>query len=75
MELNLSKKQLDRIQYECNLLKLSPQQLYIIAPHLFHEGVTSANTEIKNDTFNELKEQAKEYLKSLESDDTYHSFY
>lgn len=47
---NLSKKQLKRIAYECNLMfpKLSLQEaiqkLIFIAPHIFNEGVFSTNS-------------------------------
>lgn len=47
MELQLSQKQMDRIQYEAMLLKRSVQELYVIAPFLFHEGITAANTVAK----------------------------
>ena len=40
----LSKQQQLKILYECELLSVTPQQLLNIAPHLFNEGVTSANT-------------------------------
>ena len=70
MELQLSKKQVKRIKYECDLLKMSPQQLYVVAPHLFVENITSANTEAK-DVIEELKEQASNYLESLKSNDDY----
>lgn len=42
----LNPKQLDKIKYECNLLRKSIQELMYIAPHLFNNGVTSANTKI-----------------------------
>jgi hypothetical protein len=44
--MNLSQKQISRIRYECQLLKRSPQELQVIAPWLFIEGVTAANTEV-----------------------------
>jgi len=47
MEIELSKKQMDRVKYEAMLLKISPQQLYNIAPHVFNEGITAANTKIE----------------------------
>lgn len=74
-ELRLSKKQLDKIKYESMLLRVSPESLYVIAPHLFHEGITAANTEVKpsySQQFEELSKQAAEFLKD---DDEYHSFY
>lgn len=75
MELELSKKQMSKIEYECNLLRITIQQLYIVAPHLFHEGITAANTVISEvNQFEELKEKAKEVLKSFDSEE-FHSFY
>lgn len=47
MELQLSEKQMARIQYEAMLIKRSVQELYVMAPFLFHEGVTAANTVTK----------------------------
>jgi hypothetical protein len=44
--MNLSEKQISRIQYECMLMKRAPQELQVIAPWLFIEGVTAANTEV-----------------------------
>jgi len=75
MDTNLSEKQLSRIRYECNLLKMSVQQLYIVAPHLFHEGITAANTAVSEvNQFKELKEKTKEVLQSFDSEE-FHSFY
>ncbi len=37
MELKLTLKQLNLIEYECQLLRISKEQLYRIAPHLFEE--------------------------------------
>lgn len=42
----LSQKQMKRIAYECMLLKKDVQELLYIAPHLFNEGITSANTPV-----------------------------
>jgi hypothetical protein len=67
MELQLSKKQMDKIEYESMLLRMSPQQLYVVAPHLFVENITSANTESKS-VVEDLKEQAQSYLDSLKED-------
>lgn len=67
MELKLSEKQLSRIKYECNLLRMTVSELYIVAPHLFHEGVTAANTVVEN--FEELKEKAKEVLSNFGKED------
>jgi hypothetical protein len=73
--MKLSQKQQSRIEYECNLLRVNAEQLYYIAPHLFHEGVTAANTKIEElSEFEELKEKAKEVLNSFNSDE-FHSFY
>lgn len=75
MELELSKKQMSKIEYECNLLRITIQQLYVVAPHLFHEGITAANTVISEvNQFEELKEKAKKVLKSFDSEE-FHSFY
>ena len=80
MKIQLSQKQMNRIEYESMLLKTSPEQLYYIAPHLFHEGITAANTEAKENTdvINNLKETVKEFLKesdNKEDESEYHSFY
>jgi hypothetical protein len=57
------------------LMKMSIQQLYVVAPHLFNEDITSANTEItKENVVEELKEKAKEVLESFDSGN-FHSFY
>jgi hypothetical protein len=45
--MNLSEKQIARIQYESMLMKLSPQSIQVIAPWLFIEGITAANTEVE----------------------------
>lgn len=74
MELQLSKKQMDKISYEAMLMKMSVQQLYIVAPHLFNENITAANTESKS-VVEELKEQAKSYLDSLEESDKTEGYY
>jgi hypothetical protein len=75
MELSLSKKQMSKIEYECNLLRITIQQLYVVAPHLFHEGVTAANTVVSEvNQFEELKEKAKGVLQSFDSEE-FHSFY
>ena len=67
MELNLSEKQIKKIKYECDLLRMNIQQLYVVAPHLFVENITSANTESKS-VVEDLKEQAQSYLDSLKED-------
>lgn len=75
MELELSKKQMSKIEYECNLLRITIQQLYVVAPHLFHEGITAANTVVSEiNQFEELKGKAKEVLQSFDSEE-FHSFY
>jgi hypothetical protein len=75
MELKLSEKQLSRIKYECSLLRMAISELYIVAPHLFHEGVTAANTVVSEvNQFEELKEKAKGVLQSFDSEE-FHSFY
>lgn len=60
MEIELSKKQMDRVKYEAMLLKISPQQLYNIAPHVFNEGITAANTKIEEPIEKEKKEEIEE---------------
>ena len=45
---SLSKNQMGKILYECNLLRTTPQALTLIAPFLFNEGITAANTTITN---------------------------
>lgn len=65
MELELSKKQMDKITYESMLLRMTPQQLYIIAPHLFEEGITSANSKV--DAIEPI-DTSMEQLKALEKE-------
>jgi hypothetical protein len=67
MELNLPEKQIKKIQYESMLLRMDLNTLYVIAPHLFTENITAANTESKS-IVEDLQEQAKSYLESLEDD-------
>lgn len=73
MEIRLSKKQMDKIQYEAMLLRMSEQQLYVIAPHLFNENITAANTESKS-VVEDLKEQAQSYLDSLKEDGGFYGY-
>jgi hypothetical protein len=53
--IKLSEKQLSRIKYEASLLRQNPQkpltleQMMTIAPFLFFENVTAANTEVKEE--------------------------
>jgi hypothetical protein len=73
--MELSQKQQARISYESMLLKIAPEQLYYIAPYLFHEGITAANTKVEQlSDIEELKEKAKEVLNSFNSEE-FHSFY
>ncbi len=77
----LSKKQMDKIQYECMLLRLDLQndvhRVISIIPHLFTEDRTAANTdsikeiEIKID---DKKEDLDKYYKSYHGINTYMSF-
>jgi hypothetical protein len=62
MEIELSKKQMDRVKYEAMLLKISPQQLYNIAPHVFNEGITAANTKIEEPIEKEKEIELEEEL-------------
>jgi hypothetical protein len=47
----LTKRQMDKIKYACDLLRRSPQkpltleELLVVAPFLFQNGITEANTE------------------------------
>lgn len=43
MELKLTEKQISKIKYECDLLRMNMEQLYHIAPHMF-EQYTSKST-------------------------------
>lgn len=77
MRIELSQKQMDRIKYEAMLMKMSIEQLYVIAPHIFNEGITAANTVSEEEvtsqnTLKDLKESLEE---SIKSSDEYHSFY
>ena len=67
MELKLSKKQMEKIQYEAMLLRMDLNTLYVVAPHMFTENITAANTESKS-IVEDLQEQAKSYLQSLSED-------
>ncbi len=42
----LSNRQMSKIQYECDLLRMDIQKLLYVAAHLFNEGVTASNTKI-----------------------------
>lgn len=44
----LSKLQMNKIAYECDLLRVDIERLIYLAPFLFIEGVTTANTKITN---------------------------
>lgn len=77
MRIELSQKQMDRIKYEAMLMKMSIEQLYVVAPHIFNEGITAANTVSEEEitsqnTLKDLKESLEE---SIKSSDEYHSFY
>lgn len=45
--LGLSKNQMMKINYECDLLRVAIEQLVNLAPYMFVEGVTAANTAIQ----------------------------
>lgn len=51
LQKGLSKKQMDKVQYECDLMRMEPQRLLQIAPHLFNENVTAANTTIEPEPY------------------------
>lgn len=81
--MELSQKQLNRITYEAMLLKVSPQQLMVLAPHLFIEGVTSTNKLVEEekpnsdtvvDTGSDLPWNAPE-VNEEEDDTTYEQYY
>ena len=55
----LSKKQMTKIEYECDLLRVDVQKLVYMAPHLFNEGVTAANTVVIPSPTEPIKEIEK----------------
>ena len=57
LKMHLSQKQIKRIEYECLLLKKTIEEMLIIAPFLFTEGITASNT---NETKIEPKEEEKD---------------
>jgi hypothetical protein len=83
LQKGLSQHQMDKIQYECTLLKVTPQQLVHMAPHLFNEGVTSANTSV-TESFEKPPTRKEEepvesypnysYDNYIEDDSNYHSY-
>lgn len=77
IKLGLSQEQLQKIKYECDLLRKDIQELLYIAPHLFTEGVTAANTVvIKEKKKPEVVEETLEGFKpSEESQNPYGGYY
>lgn len=64
----LSKEQLAKINYEADLLRMGMETLMKVAPFLFNEGVTAANTKV-------IKVQEKEpkFYYPDANDDTFDS--
>ena len=81
MEIQLSKKQMEKIQYESMLLRMTPQQLYVVAPHLFNENITAANTKVEEKEITEQIDSIEKEFKSLlqnddeEDSNTYGDYY
>ncbi len=46
LKLGLSKSQYSKIAYECDLLRINMDKLISLAPFLFIDGITAANTSI-----------------------------
>lgn len=80
--IKLSEKQLSRIKYEASLLRQNPQkpltmeQMLKIAPFLFIENITAANTETKEEPEEkpDLPPEDDAYDPDFNSNDFY-SFY
>lgn len=77
MRIELSQKQMDKIKYEAMLMKMSIEQLYVVAPHIFNEGITAANTVSEEEATSQetLKDLRQSLEESIKSSDEYHSFY
>jgi hypothetical protein len=57
----LSQKQMNKIKYECDLLRKSVQDMVYLAPFLFCEDVTAANTIVVKETKIAEPEQEEEF--------------
>ena len=57
LQKGLSVSQMSKIEYVCMLLKVTPQQLVNMAPHLFNEGVTESNTVTETPVMEVVKEE------------------
>jgi hypothetical protein len=44
MQQGLNARQLERVDYECDLLRMTKEQLIYVAPWLFCNGITASNT-------------------------------
>lgn len=73
-ELEISKKQLSRIEYEANLLRKDKMYVIQCYPFLLEEGVTAANTKIQDppSTTPPLQEES---IIEEEDDDFWHGIY
>lgn len=60
----LSSKQLNKIAYECDLLRKNPQELLNIAPHMFNDNTTAANSTAKDPLpiIEERKPSTRDYV-------------
>ena len=72
----LSSRQMSKIKYECDLLRKDVQELLYVAPHLFTEGTTAANTTvIEEEKKPEVSEEKSGFKPSVESQNPYGGLY
>jgi len=67
----LSRKQENRIAYECDLLRTSSEKLFYMAPFLFQEDVTAANTIVIKEK-EEITQQEPKYSTDTNDDEDYY---
>jgi hypothetical protein len=68
----ISERQTKRITYEAMLLRKTPQDLLVIAPFLYQNDITAANTTVKSkDEKPEVKKEEEEYDPSQIDDDDF----
>lgn len=70
----LSKKQTERIAYESMLLRKTPQDLILIAPFLYQNDITAANTKVQS-TEVKNEEPKKELPKVSDTDEEIYEYY
>ena len=68
----LSEKQTKRIAYEAMILRKTPQDLLIMAPFLYQNDITAANTKVKSTEPEEkIKKEEDEYDPAQIDDDDF----